>query len=67
MSDVWRVTVGDKVQESESFTPLMNILQKLVNRRQPFKVGFGTVEEVVVAGADERHVLGEHGGLTEDF
>ncbi len=53
MADVWRITVGDKVQESESFTPLMNQIQKLVNRRVPFKVGFGkTVEAEVLPGTE---------------
>jgi len=53
MADVWRVTVGDKVQESESFTPLTNIIQKLVNRRVPFKVGFGKVVETDVQPGTE--------------
>ncbi len=50
MTDVWRVTVGDKVQESESFTPLESILKKLVAKKQPFKVGFGQSSTVEVAG-----------------
>ncbi len=53
MGDVWRLTVGGKVQESESFTPLMNHIQKLVNRRVPFKIGFGQSIEATVEGALE--------------
>ncbi len=49
MPDVWRVTVGKDVQESESFTPLESILKKLVVQRKPFKVGFGHAIETVVA------------------
>ncbi len=48
MADVWRVTVGKDVQESESFTPLESILKKLVAQRKPFKVGFGQLSEMIV-------------------
>jgi len=65
MADVWRVTVGDKVQESESFTPLTNIIQKLVNRRVPFKVGFGKSVEATVPGAEEAR-LTEEGAIVPD-
>jgi len=50
MTDVWRVTVDEKVQESSSFTPLANIIQKLIARRKPFKVGFGKLIETKTEG-----------------
>jgi len=50
MMDVWRVTVDDEVQESSSFTPLPNIIQKLITRRKPFKVGFGKLIETKTEG-----------------
>ncbi len=50
MADVWRVTVDDEVQESTSFTPLEAIIKKLINRRKPFKVGFGKLIETKTEG-----------------
>lgn len=56
MSDVWRLTVDDDVQESSSFTPLEAIIKKLISRRKPFKVGFGKLieEEIPPTGTAPR-------------
>jgi len=59
MADFWRITVDDKVQENASFTPLPAIIQRLINRRQPFKVGFGKVVEQTVPGEEEARVTEE--------
>ncbi len=59
MSDVWRLTVGDKVQENDSFTPLDAIIKKLINRRQPFKLGFGIKTEATVLPGTTHLPLGE--------
>ncbi len=66
MAEVWRITVGDKVEESESFTPLANKIQKLVNRRVPFKVGFGKTVEASVLPGTTHLPLGETEPTTDD-
>ncbi len=67
MADVWRVTVGDSVKESASFTPLEGILKKLCNSRTPFKVGFGKVIEAVVPAGATHAPLSDAPAPDDDF
>lgn len=45
---IWRLTVGDKVIQGGSFTPLRGIVDKLIAEHRPFKVGFGEESEFVL-------------------